>query len=153
VRRILTFAVVSAALAVAGCGAPQPPQVSFFANGTTIEVDPTQYCQPDADQCEPKDPASLRVPAGKPLVISVPSQVADATWAAVFEYRAADGSAQQGRTPVFAAGTQHAYTLSMPTAADQLTKIEVQRIASLVPDPQGGIAFGADASWVVNISS
>jgi hypothetical protein len=155
VRRFLTISLVLGGLLLAGCSTPKPPEVTFFAEGTTITVGPSQYCKDGAEQCDgyPDAKRTLSVPGGKSLQINVPSQVADAPWIVVFKYRAADGTEQHGRTSVFKPGTQYAYTLSAPTAADQLRDVEIQRIAKVTQGTDKGLEFMTDATWVLQISS
>jgi hypothetical protein len=155
VRRYGIASLVTGALVLAGCSAPQPPEVTFFASGTTIRLGPSQYCRAEAQQCDgfPNAKGTLSVPGGKPLNISVPRQVAEAPWLVVFKYRSSNGGAEeQGRTQVFRAGEKYAYTLTTPTAGDQLTDVEVQRIASVAPDANQEIVFVADASWVLEVT-
>jgi hypothetical protein len=154
VRRIGIASLVAGGLLLAGCSAPHPPEVTFFADGTAIRLNPTQYCRPEADTCDgfPEAKGSMSVPGGKPLNISVPSQVAEAPWVVVFKYRAADGTQQQGRTSIFKAGEQYAYTLHMPTAGDQLTDVEVQRITNVAAGAGNELVFVTDASWVLHVT-
>ncbi|MET0234776.1 MAG: DUF2771 family protein [Kibdelosporangium sp.] len=154
-RRIAIASLVAGGLLLAGCSAPHPPEVTFFADGTTIRLNPTQYCKPRSEQCDgfPEAKGSMQVPGGKPLNISVPSQVAAAPWVVVFKYRAADGSAQQGRTSIFKPDEQHAYTLHLPTAGDQLTDVEVQRITNVTAGANNELLFVTDASWVLQVSA
>jgi hypothetical protein len=155
VRRIGIASLVAGGLLLAGCSAPHPPEVTFFADGTAIRLNPAQYCRQEADTCEgfPEAKGSMSVPGGKPLNISVPSQVAEAPWVVVFKYRAADGSQQQGRTSIFKAGEHYAYTLHMPTAGDQLTDVEVQRIANVAAGANNELVFVTDASWVLEVTA
>ncbi|MET0133697.1 MAG: DUF2771 family protein [Kibdelosporangium sp.] len=142
-------------LLLAACSAPHPPEVTFFADGTTIRLSPAQFCKPNAERCDGNADARGRmpVPGGKPLNISVPTQVADAPWVVLFKYRKADGSEEQGRTEVFKAGDKYAYTLNLPTAGDQLTDVEVQRIANITAGADNDVVFLTDASWVLEVTS
>lgn len=135
---------------VAGCSAPQPPEVTFSASGTTIRLSPSPRCNSSTEECDAT--GTLPVPGGRPLSISVPGQVADAPWLVVFRYRAADGSERKLRTSVFRAGEKYAHTVTAPTAGDQLVHVEVQRIANIVLGADQQLAFTADASWSLDIT-
>lgn len=140
-----------AGLVLAGCSEPGPPEVTFFSSGETVHTLPTLYC---TDQCRqnPRARAQLRVPAGEPLQISVPAELADAPWVAVFRYRTANGKpGPESRTRIFQPGTQHAYTLRPPGGSDQLTEVQVHRVSGLqMGDDSGGeIQFVSDATWAL----
>jgi hypothetical protein len=138
-----------AALVLTGCSAPQPPEVTFFASGTTVRLSPSPACNPDVQECQAT--GDLAVPGGKLLNISVPSQVAEKPWVVVFKFRGADGAEQKARSAIFKSGERYAYTLNLPTAGDQLLHVEVQRIAGISADPSQGVNFLTDASWALNI--
>lgn len=154
-RRIGILSLVAGGLLLSGCSAPHPPEVTFFADGNAVRLNPSQYCKPEADQCDgfPDAKGSIAVPGGKPLNISVPSQVAKAPWVVVFKYRGADGKDQQGRTPIFKAGEKYAYTLHLPTAGDQLTDVEVQRINNIAAGAGNELLIVTDATWVLEVTT
>jgi hypothetical protein len=134
VRRtaMIMLALLAVVGSVAACGKPQP-LVSFFAAGHATNTLPVQYCNAQLTTCYTADghSATLRVPAGSPLQISVAPEVASSAWVVVFKYTQPDGTVGQDRSPVFAANTQDAYTLRMPTPSDQLTLAQVQQIGAI----------------------
>jgi hypothetical protein len=148
VRRLVIASL--AAVVLAGCSAPPPPEVTFFAAGTTIRLSPSPACDPQTQECQPT--GDLAIPGGKLLNISVPSQIAESPWVVVFRFRTADGTEQKARTAIFKSGERYAYTLTPPTAGDQLTHVEVQRIAGISADPAQGINVVTDASWALNVT-
>jgi hypothetical protein len=155
VRRLGIASLVAGGLLLTGCAAPHPPEVTFFADGTTVRLSPAQFCKPNAEQCDghPDARGQMAVPGGKPLNISVPTQVAEAPWVVLFKYRKADGTEERGRTEVFKAGDKYAYTLYLPTAGDQLTDVEVQRIANITAGADNDVVFLTDASWVLEVTT
>lgn len=137
---------------LAGCGAPEPPEVTFYADRTTVRIGPAGTCHPDLDICDAT--GQLSVPSGKFVNISVPGQVASAPWVVVFKYKGQDGTEQQDRTPVFSPpDKKYAYTLTAPTAGDQITHVEVRQIAGgLGLDPSRETSFFVNASWSLDIN-
>jgi hypothetical protein len=121
-------------LALTGCSLPRHyPEVTFYANGETIRVEPAVYCDLGGENCaEQSQPAKLRVPAGKVVQISVDGQLADGLWEAVFLYRDAAGKEQTTGTGVLGKGENFTYTLSLPNKTDQLLGIEVHEAAAAV---------------------
>ncbi|MFC0114811.1 DUF2771 family protein [Kibdelosporangium aridum] len=150
-RRFGIASLVAGGLLLAGCAAPHDPEVTFFADGETVNIGPSPACDATLEECRPT--GALAVPGGQPLSISVPKQIADAPWLVVFRYRAADGSVQKARSSLFRAGETYAYTLRTPTAGDQLMHVEVQRIGEMGSDENRQLYFGIDASWALTVSS
>jgi hypothetical protein len=156
VRRFGIASLVAAGLLVAGCSAPQPPEVTFFAAGKTVRLSPYSLCKGEMTGACPQTPQAqgqLKVPGGKPLNISVPSEVADAPWVVVYTYRGSDGTEKPDRSPIFRAGESYAFTLNLPTAGDQLTQVEVQRITAIAPGGEQQMVFIADATWALQVTS
>ncbi|MFD1046421.1 DUF2771 family protein, partial [Kibdelosporangium lantanae] len=151
VRRYVIASLVTGALVLAGC-TPDLPEVTFFADGTTVRLSPADgnNCHPDLDVCDAT--GRLTVPAGKFVNISVPSQVAKAAWVVVFKYKGADGNEQQARTNVFSPEEKrYAYTLTPPTAADQLTHVEVRQFSGMALDPNQEIQY-LTTSWALDVT-
>src|SRR5439155_1045070 len=108
-------------------------------------------CHRDQDICDAT--GQLAVPAGKFVNISVPGEVANAAWVVVFKFKGADGSEQQARTNVFTpTDKRYAYTLNPPTAADQLTHIEVRKIDGMALDPNREVQFVASTNWALDVT-
>lgn len=143
------FAV--AGTVIAGCSSPLP-EVTFFAAGHTAATVPSQYCDAAMASCR-SGPAGavLSVPAGKPVQISVPSDVANSAWLIAFTYRQQNGQEVRARTEVFPKGSRYAYTLALPTPADQLEAVQVQQIGGIGQD-DNGIEYVARSVWVLTAS-
>ncbi|MHA6802199.1 DUF2771 family protein [Salinifilum ghardaiensis] len=149
-KPLLATAVVVLA---AGCGAPGKPEVTFYSHGESVAAAPTQHCEPRGGDCssDPEAAEQLRVPPGEPVQISVPQEVAEAPWQVAFVYRGTDGAEVDQRSPVFAPGERHAYTLRLPPGAAQLEHVEVQRYSAvLAPGAEGGVNFVIGGAWVVD---
>jgi hypothetical protein len=154
--------LVAGLVLAAGCSSAAPPEplpeVTFAAEGTTINVGPTQYCQRGDTECTNDAGAvrTMRVPAGKPLQVSVPPKISDAPWVVVFRYRTATGEeGPPSRSAVFKAGAQREYTLSLPAPTDQLEEVQVQRIGHIGAGQttSEGLDYLVDASWVLTIEN
>lgn len=143
----MTVAVPGAVLT--GCG-QQPPdrQVGFSVQGHSVHTGPVQDCDIHLTSCDQhKDAvATLTVPVGQPVQISVPDSVAQTPWQVVFRY---DKGGEQvgGRSEVFPPGARHDYTLHVPEQGT-LESLEVQQYGA--PDLTGGEpSFRIRAAWVL----
>nr|WP_246330565.1 DUF2771 family protein [Saccharopolyspora hordei] len=139
---------------VAGCAAPSEPQVTFYSHGRSVQVAPAQYCDPTGEDCttSPDAVRDLRVPPRAPLQVSVPGEVAETPWQVVFLYRGVNGEELDGRSPVFAPGERHAYTLQLPPDGAHLEHVEVQQFSAvLTQGVDGGVDFGIGGSWVLDV--
>ncbi|WP_229686111.1 DUF2771 family protein [Longimycelium tulufanense] len=153
-RRWTLVLVAGVGLLAASCSAPPRPEVSFFANNRTVAVGPTQFCDENLENCgaDPQAEAVLRVPAGKPLQISVAKEIAAAPWQVVFRYRLPGGERVDGRSEVFRPGEQLAYSLRLPEAGAQLETAEIHQFgAVMLQRPDGGVDFPARATWVLSV--
>jgi hypothetical protein len=121
--------------------------VTFYADGDTVHTEPVFHCDVYVQSCTEGDPAQLSVRPGKPVQISVPSPVVDTPWCVVTGYVTPQG-APQVKGEVFSPGTQHAYTASPPSPADQLLLVEVQQVGAAVAreQPETGQRLGACGS-------
>jgi hypothetical protein len=132
-----------------------PPTVSFASVAGTLRAGPAQYCDVRVTHCDnhPDAVVSMPVPAGQPLRVSVPDEIAGTPWQVVFVYRPKTGQPVQGRSPVFAPHRQTSYTLTLPAAADQLLTAQVQQYGggTPVPDAQGEMTFPIRGSWVLQV--
>jgi hypothetical protein len=152
VRRRLALAAV--ALLAVGCGSDTPPEVTFTVAEASVTAHPTQYCDLELAECseDAAAPVRLAVPAGTPLHITVPDDVAEAPWHVVFSYRDEGGEQIDARSPLFPADERSEYTLTLPAPADQLVTAQVQQFG---PAPQvnadtNEIEFPVRGSWVLN---
>ncbi|MDQ3576693.1 MAG: DUF2771 domain-containing protein [Actinomycetota bacterium] len=131
-RRVLTAVVACAAAVLAGCSAPPLPEVTFFADGETVRADPHIYCDVPSKQCD-EDRAhvvSLRIRAGKPVQVSVPSGISEGPWGVAFSYVTQDGRRMDASSRIFfPEDNRLAYTLELPTSTDRLLLASVQRLA------------------------
>jgi hypothetical protein len=151
-RRVLPVLLVCGGL-LAGCGSDAPPRVTFTVGGQAHTAAPTQWCDLELTDCTGDAAAQvhLAVPAGTPVQIGVPDDVASAPWHVVFSYRGPDGRQVDARSPVFAPGAQHDYALVLPEGSDQLLTAQVQQFGPApTTDPQTGeIQFPVRGSWVL----
>ncbi|WP_106185446.1 DUF2771 family protein [Umezawaea tangerina] len=155
-RRVPTVLASTALLLAAGCSAPPSPEVTFYSSGRTVNVQPTQYCDLESENCaiDTRAAGVLRVPPGKPVQISVGGTIAKSAWSVKFTYRDARGEQQEPlRSKLFTnAEPQYAYTLELPNADDQLESVEVQQFGKRVQiDETGQIQFVARGTWVLSV--
>jgi hypothetical protein len=150
-RRVLTGCAAAGVLLAAGCSA-DPPQVTFTAAGATVNARPAQYCDIKLTDCTDDGGAAvqLAVPAGTPLQVAVPDEIAEAPWHVVFSYRDGTGQQVDARSPLLAA-KQHDYTLTLPQPADRLVTAQVQQFgpAPAINEQSGEVEFPVRASWVL----
>jgi hypothetical protein len=125
-------------LALTGCAPVGPPEVTFFSDGHTVEAKPLIDCDALVRDCTkyPDATVTLKVRPGKPVQISVPSDISDTPWLVITQYADPSGTLK-AKEQYFQRGTQLAYTATADAPADQLVVIEVQQL---------GAAFAADAS-------
>lgn len=112
------------------------PQITAYAYGETITVGPTGYCSLDLRECTHGELVNLNVPAGQPLQLSLPKEIADAPWRLVMVYQSPDGDiAPQER--YYQSGEADAVTVvSDKSPAWQLNGVEIQ-LPSAVVDESG----------------
>jgi hypothetical protein len=150
---IRVLALASAALLVAGCGTGEPPEVTFTAGSATMNARPTQYCDLKLTDCsdDAAAPVQLAVPAGTPLLVTVPDDVSEAPWHVVFSYRTAGGEQVDARSPLFPADERGEYTLELPTPDDRLLTAQVQQFgpAPRINEETSEIEFPVRGSWVL----
>lgn len=134
-----------------GCSLPRTdPEVTFYANGKTIRIEPTVYCEIDGTKCAQRElPAKLKVPAGKVVQISVDGEIADSLWRVVFLYE--NGAKVQDvlTSRVLGKGEDYTYTLALPNRDDQLVQIEVQQAAAAVYETGEAATRG---TWAVEVT-
>ncbi len=141
---------------VAGCSAPGPAEVTFYADGHTINVIPTIVCDYQARPQQPcgevSTPPSLRVRPGKPVQISVPGEIAKTPWQIVFQYITPQGETRESDPIPFATFDQFAYTVTPPTPSDRIFNVEVQQYAAVLRTTNGAEAAWS-GSWSVRLDA
>ena len=147
-RRVLTV-LLAGVLLLAGCAAPHDPEVTFYADGHSVNVEPTKYCDLDITNCTERDATGkLRARPGKPLQISVGGEIARSAWTIVWTWRTASGEKNGDHSEVFQAGTRFAYTVTLPNRDDQLESAEVQALGRRIElNDTGGLDFTARGTW------
>jgi hypothetical protein len=120
-----------------GCGAPEPPRVTFFADGHAVDAAPLIHCDVRVRGCEQHEgaTATLRARPGKPVQVSLPSEITDTPWAVNVQYSDANGQLQPVKQDFFAQKTRHAYTATPGTPGGQVLVVEIQQL---------GAAYAAD---------
>ncbi|MFD4673423.1 DUF2771 family protein [Lentzea sp. NPDC058450] len=143
--------MAASVLVLSGCSLQQhDPEVTFYANGKTIRIEPTIYCAFDGSDCVEKNaPASLKVPAGKVVQISVDGQLASGIWEVVCVYENAARVQEGCSSPFLGRGDDYTYTLAVPNDSDQLLRIEVHEAAAAVLETGQPLMRG---SWVVDVT-
>ncbi|NIJ10318.1 hypothetical protein FHU38_000662 [Saccharomonospora amisosensis] len=138
-RRLVVALLAGGAVTVAGCSAPSAPEITFYADGESATAEALSYCDAKLTSCETGgEPANLRVREGKPVQVSLPSDVSSTPWALNVQFLGADGKPRPVRQQVFTDGKQHAYTVVPDSPGDQLLVVEVQQLgAAYAADEQG----------------
>ncbi len=145
--------LAAALFLAAGCGIGGPPEVTFTAAGTSVTARPAQYCDIKLSDCtdDAAAPVQLAVPAGTPLEVAVPDEVAEAPWHVVFSYR--DGAGQQvdARSSLIT-GDRRDFSLTLPQPGDRLLTAQVQQFgpAPQINEQTGEVEFPVRGSWVLN---
>ena len=143
--------MAASVLVLSGCSLERhDPEVTFYANGKTIRIEPTIYCDVEGANCAEKNaPGTLKVPAGKVVQISVDGQLASGLWEVVCVYENAARVQEGCSSPLLGKGDDYTYTLAVPDDSDQLLRIEVHEAAGAVLETGQPLMRG---SWVVDIT-
>ncbi|HKS45190.1 MAG TPA: DUF2771 family protein [Amycolatopsis sp.] len=130
--------LVGGVLALSGCSAAGPPEVTFYSDGHTVNARPLKECDALVRDCtaDPDAAVSLKVRPGKPVQVSVPSEIGDTPWLVITQYADATGTLK-AKQQFFSPNAKLAYTATSDTPADQLMVVEVQQL---------GAAYAADAA-------
>lgn len=141
-RRSRVVALLAAGgFAVAGCSAPGPAEVTFYADGHTINTTPTitcDYTQPDQNACRTvSSPGTLKVRPGKPVQVSVPGEIAKVPWRILAEYITPQGEYKQVEPVLITSLDRYAYTVTPPTPADRVSAIDIQAYSAIVSTASG----------------
>lgn len=128
---------------------PGLPQISVYARGTTVRVDPFLYCNVvDLNDCAPPGrQASLAVTEKAPVQLSVPAAIGRAPWRLLKVY--ADD--RDTTASVFRPGTTLAVTI--PTVDPQRGRVlgVVVQLMTLVRDQNGEVFDLPHAEWSVRL--
>ena len=141
-RRSRVVALLAAGgFAVAGCSAPGPAEVTFYADGHTIRAAPViscDYSQKLEKPCQSTgSPPSLKLRPGKPVQISVPGEVANAPWQIVFEYLTPQGEFKRSDPIPFTSLDRYAYTVTPPGPGDRISAVDVQQFTAVLRTDTG----------------
>jgi hypothetical protein len=149
-RATVVTALLAACFALAGCEAP-PPSVTWFGNGTSVDVGPALYCtltnQPAPNCTETDGPvARLTLRPGDTVQVNIPAEVAEQPWVLVFSY--VNDSASY-RTPVNTDGRTLSYLIK-PIAGEQLKQVDLQ-VPILTASPDGAPQFTPYRDWILMV--
>ncbi|MEJ2867421.1 DUF2771 family protein [Actinomycetospora sp. OC33-EN08] len=151
---VVAIVVVVAAVVtvlVLTSGPDDPGDVTFTAAGVAVDAEPTVYCDLLVTDCEtdPSAVATLPLPAGVAVDLTVPDAVLATPWQVAFTYLDENGAQQSGRSQVFAPNARPSFRLELPDTRWRLERVEVQQFgASEVQTPQGSL-FSTRSTWVL----
>lgn len=130
--------LAGAALAAAGCSVPDP-EITFYADGESTVAEPLIYCDEVLNECGDRStPVDLDVRAGKPVQVSLPSDVTDTPWVIIVQYVNTQTGQEKVRQRAFTDGARQAYTATPPTEQDRVAVVEVQQIGAAYASNQQG---------------
>lgn len=147
---VVVVAAVTTVLVVTS-GPDDPGDVTFTANGASVAAEPTVYCDLMVTDCEtdPSNVATLPLPAGVAVDLTVPDAVLATPWQVAFAYVDETGTQQSGRSQVFAPNARGQFRLVLPDPRWRLQRVEVQQFgASQTVTPQGSL-FSTRSTWVL----
>lgn len=139
-NRARTAVAVSLAALAAGCARPAPPQLTLYADGQSIELPPSKYCNVTVSDCQAPKKTRITMPIrpGKPAQISIPSDVADTPWLITVQSADARGRPEKPVQKLFTPGDdQLAYTAKPLHPTDRLDVVEVVQISAAMVQTQG----------------
>jgi hypothetical protein len=139
-RRSRVVAVLAAGgLAVAGCSAPGPAEVTFYADGHTIRVGPIGNCDVKTGICaaDPGAAGTLKVRPGRSVQVSVPKAVAQTPWKITVQYVNGKGQPQPLKEDIITSRDRYSYTATPPARDDQIMVVEIAQatVISRTGDP------------------
>ncbi|GGN84926.1 DUF2771 domain-containing protein [Nocardia rhizosphaerihabitans] len=145
-------AVTAGLVAYAVSKAPEhQPQITAFAHGETITVDPFMYCTVTMQDCRYGEMAELPVQSGKPVQISLPDQISESPWLVQLIYQRPSGE-QVDRVLSFAdypAGIRALTVESQPEPDLRLIGIEVQLPILARDTATGRESYIPHAAWSI----
>ena len=156
--RTRTLGVLLSALALVstGCSTSGPPELTVYADGTAIELAPVKYCDVSVQNCQTNAGAKqqLLVRPGKPVQLSVPTEVAESPWVVYQQAVTADGETLPVKTEYFGPGEAFAFTAQPARPDEQLLVIEVQQLgAAEFTDDSGETQILARGLWTLELRS
>ncbi|MFE1596249.1 DUF2771 domain-containing protein [Nocardia sp. NPDC058705] len=126
---LAVVAVTAVWVGVAASKAPaHSPQLTAYAHGKAITVDPFMYCTVRMEECRYGETAPLEVPAGAPVQLSLPDEVSQSPWLIQLIYQRPSGE-QLDRVLSFADYPHGARALTIESKPEpdlRLIGIEVQ---------------------------
>ncbi|WP_018335332.1 DUF2771 family protein [Actinomycetospora chiangmaiensis] len=148
---IVVVVVAVVTVLVVSSGPDDPGAVTFAAGGATVQAEPTVYCDLMVTDCrtDPGNVATLPLPAGVALDLTVPDAVLATPWQVAFAYLDETGTQQSGRSQVFPPNARGQFRLVLPDPRWRLQRVEVQQFgASQTVTPQGSL-FSTRSTWVL----
>jgi hypothetical protein len=147
---VVVVAAVVVVLVVTS-GPDDPGDVTFTAGPASVQAEPTVYCDLMVTDCEtdPSNVATLPLPAGVAVDLTIPDAVLATPWQVAFTYLDDTGAQQSGRSQVFAPNARGSFRLVLPDPRWRLQRVEVQQFgASQTITPQGSL-FSTRSTWVL----
>ncbi|MCU1646359.1 MAG: uncharacterized protein JWN03_6634 [Nocardia sp.] len=159
---VVAVAYVAVIVVLARHADKPQPQITAYAHGKSVSVTPYLYCDVhiednklDLRNCDDSQHiAELTVPAGYPLQLSLPKEIADAPWQMVLVYQLPDGQGAQ-RLATHRDFPQDARAITVPTPTDphlQLTGIELQ-LPIPARDENGQEGYVTSARWAIHTAA
>ncbi|MEV6070004.1 DUF2771 domain-containing protein [Nocardia sp. NPDC052001] len=167
---VVAVAYVAVIVVVANRATKPDPEITAYAHGKSVTVAPFRFCNPkvangqiDLSDCNNSEAVSdLDVPAGSPLQISLPKEIAKAPWRMKLFYRLPGDNVAVGaftyedykkglvNTEVETSGTPAAITV--PTPNDPQIELAVAELYLPVPamDAQGNVGWVPSAIWSIH---
>ncbi|MDG3011742.1 DUF2771 domain-containing protein [Rhodococcus sp. D2-41] len=112
-----------------------PPQITFYANGKSVQAGPVKYCSIKVTDCVSGTKAHLDVPTGSPVQISLPKEISRAPWTMTLEYLG-PGMRSEYELRTFAPNDRTAVAVGGAGEHRQLLTVEINLPSSVV-NPQG----------------
>lgn len=136
---IVGVAFVAVMVQLVGSADRKLPEITAYAYGKSVTVEPTQHCNLYLEDCIENPLATLDVPPGEPLQLSLPTDIADAPWRLIAVYGDVDTGRILDDNIIFEPGQRLAVTVPAdPTL--QLLGIEVQLPSAVVDEAGKSIA-------------
>jgi hypothetical protein len=140
------FAAVMIPLIKHGRDHAGPPTVTAYAYGRSIRVSPARYCTMDLRSCRTGKPEFLAVPAGRPLQLSLPTEIADSPWYLTLYYYSVNGVLVE--TPPQYHAPSRELAVTVPSTKDMwLVGAEINTLSERIDPRDGGHI--ARARWLI----